>query len=84
MIMDCYPNGLIVADYGRWGNPAQLEDAVANLVEARPEGLELPARGMRAYLWRQPDDARRAEACPRLPAGMTDDVIVGLERAHAR
>ena len=67
----------------RWRDPAQLDDAVANLVEARAEEVKLPAFGMQAYLWRQPDDARRAEACARLPAGMADDVMAGLERSHA-
>ena len=30
LIMDCYPDGLIVADDIRWRNPAQLDDAVAD------------------------------------------------------
>jgi hypothetical protein len=84
LIMDCYPDGLIVADAARWRNPAQLDDAVANLVEARSEEMKLPAYGVHAYLWRQPDDARRAEACARLPADMADDVMAGLGQGHAR
>jgi 4-amino-4-deoxy-L-arabinose transferase-like glycosyltransferase len=83
LIMDCYPDGLIVGDTGRWGNPAQLDDAVADLVEARADKVEVPAAGVLAYIWRQPDDVRRAEACAHLPAGMADDVIAGLERVHA-
>jgi hypothetical protein len=82
LIMDCYPDGLIVADTGRWGNPAQLDDAVADLVEARAEEVEIPAAGMLAYIWRQPDDARRAEACAGLPARLTDHAAA-LERSHA-
>ena len=61
----------------------QLDDAVADLIVARAEEVELPAFGMRAYAWRQPDDARRAEACARLPAGMGGEVMAGLERGHA-
>ena len=68
---------------GRWSNPAQLDDAVADLVEARAEEVEFQAAAMQAYVWRQPDDARRAEACARLPADMADHVIAGLERSRA-
>ena len=83
VIMDCYPNGLIGADANRWNNPAQVDDAAVRLVEARAEELKLSAAAMYAYVWRQPDDARRAEACARLPAGMADDVMASLERGHA-
>ena len=84
LIMDCHPDGLIVADDTRWSSRAHLDDAVMDLIKARSEEVALSAAAMHAYVWHQPDDARRAEACARLPAGMTDDVIVGLERAHAR
>ena len=83
-IMDCYPQGLIVADSVRWRNPAQLENAIANLVEARAEEVELPAYGMRAYRWQQPDEATRVRACARLPAGMRPDATASLEQSHAR
>jgi 4-amino-4-deoxy-L-arabinose transferase-like glycosyltransferase len=71
-IMECYPEGLIVSSAARWRNPEQLDHAVANLVEARAEEVELSAFDMQAYVWRQqrPDHARRAEACARLPAGL--------------
>jgi hypothetical protein len=84
LIMDCYPDGLIVADDSRWDNRAQVSDAVIQLIRARAEEVELPAVAMHAFVWRQPDDARRAEACARLPADMSADVTAGLERAHAR
>ena len=83
LIMDCYPDGLLIADAKRWRDPAQLDEATADLVEARSEEVKLPAVGMRAYLWRQPDDARQAEACASLPAGMADHAMAGLERSHA-
>ena len=54
------------------------------MIEARTEKLVFPAYGMRAYVWRQPDDAGQAVACGRLPAGMADDAIAGPERTHAR
>jgi 4-amino-4-deoxy-L-arabinose transferase-like glycosyltransferase len=84
LIMDCYPEGLIVADDSRWNNRAQVSDAVIRLVESRAEEVELPAVAMRAYVWRRLDDGRRPEACARLPADMAGDVTAGLERAHAR
>ena len=84
LITDCYPDGLIVADDSRWNDPAQASDAVIRLIESRAEEVELPAAAMHAYVWRQPDDGRRSEACARLPADMADDVTGGLERAHAR
>jgi 4-amino-4-deoxy-L-arabinose transferase-like glycosyltransferase len=88
LIMDCSPTGLIVADAGRWRNPLQLDDAVADLVEARAEEVELSATAIRAYVWRQPDGARRAQACADLPAGMADGgadgVMPGLEPGHAQ
>jgi hypothetical protein len=82
LIMDCYPDGLIVADTGRWGNPAQLDDAVANLVEGRAEEVEIPAAGMLAYVWRQPNDARRVDACASLPARLADHATT-VGRSHA-
>ena len=83
LILNCYPEGLIVADDSRWNNRAQVSDAVIRLVESRAEELELPAAAMRAYVWRQPDDGLRSEACARLPADMADDVTTGSERTRA-
>jgi hypothetical protein len=83
LIMDCYPDGLIVSSGYVWRDPAVLDDAVANLIEAAAEEVKLPAFNMKAYVWRQPDDARRMQACARLPAGLGDDVA-GLERNHAQ
>jgi 4-amino-4-deoxy-L-arabinose transferase-like glycosyltransferase len=84
LIMDCYQDGLIVADDSRWDNRAQVSDGVIQLISARAEELELPAVAMHAFVWRQPEDARRAEACARLPAALSADVTAGLEQAHAR
>jgi hypothetical protein len=84
LIMDCYPDGLLVVDAGRWRNPAQLDHAVADLAEARAEEVELSAAAMHAYVWRWPNDARRAEACADLPASMANGVMPGLERGHAQ
>jgi hypothetical protein len=82
-LMDCYPDGLIVSSSHRWRSAAALDDTVANLIEAAAEEVKLPALDMKAYVWRQPDEARRAEACARLPAGLGDAAMAGLERSHA-
>jgi hypothetical protein len=84
LIMDCYPDGLIVADAARWDNRAQVSEAVIQLIRARAEAVELSAAAMHAFVWRQPDDDGRAEACARLPAGLDDPTMAALERAHAR
>ena len=83
-IMDCYPDGLIVADAGRWGNRDQVDDAVVQLAMARAEEVELPGAAMRAYVWHQPDDAQRTEACARLPAGLAGGVMARHERNDVR
>lgn len=83
LLMDCYPNGLIVTDIGRWRNPVQLVDEVANLIAARAEEIEVPAFGMRAFVWRTPDEDRRVGACAQLPARLGAGVIAGLGRGHA-
>jgi hypothetical protein len=82
LIMDCYPDGLIVSSGVSWRDPVVLDDAVANLVEAAAEEVELPAFGIKAYAWQQPDDARRTQACARLPGRLGDDVVARLERSH--
>jgi hypothetical protein len=84
LIMDCYPDGLIVADAARWHNRLQVDYAVIGLIQARAEEVDLRAAAMHAYFWRQPDDARRAEACARLPADMTRHATTGVGRGHAQ
>jgi hypothetical protein len=84
LIMDCYPDGLIVSRAARWRDSAGIDDAVANLIEAAAEEVKLPAFGMKAYVWRQPHGARSAAACARLPAGLRDDSMAGQGRNHAR
>jgi hypothetical protein len=83
LIMDCYPDGLIVADGTRWGDPAHVDAEVIHVIEARADEVELPAAAMHAYFWRQPDDAKRAEACAHLPARLGEEAMAGLERSPA-
>ena len=83
-IMDCYAEGLIVTSADRWRNPAQLDDALANLIVVRAEEIDVPAYGMRAYLWHQTEDAGRAEACARLDDEVDGQTMARLERSHAQ
>jgi hypothetical protein len=75
LLIDCYPDGLIVTPASRWRDPGQLDDPVADLILARTEEVVLSAYGMKAYRWRGADDARQAEACGRLPAGLRSDAM---------
>lgn len=68
-IMACYPTGLIVSSDSRWRDPAQLDAAVADLILAEAEPVELPARGIHAYVWDHPLDAPRPADCPDLDLG---------------
>jgi hypothetical protein len=80
LIMDCYPDGLILASVARWRHPVQLDDAVADLITARAEQLDPPTTGLQAYVWRRGDDARRSEACARLPPELGDSVMTAVKR----
>jgi hypothetical protein len=79
LIMDCYPDGLIVSTDQTWRNPGKVGNAVANLVEVAAEEVELRSFSMRAYAWRQPNEARRAEACARLPLGLGDAAMTSVD-----
>ena len=59
LIMDCYPDGLIVSNGRRWRDPAEFDDSVANLIEVRCRGGE--ASGIR-------DEGVFLEATGRCPA----------------
>jgi hypothetical protein len=70
LLIDCYPDGLIVTSAERWRRPGQLDDPMADLIMARTEEVSLAAYGMKAYRWERPNDTTRPQACAHLPAGM--------------
>lgn len=72
LILDCFSDGLIVSRETHWRDPAELDDAVANLITARAARLDLKARGIVAYVWNRPSDGARPARCERLP-----DLAVG-------
>jgi hypothetical protein len=67
LVMDCYPDGLIVTGVSAWGDPAALDAATANLITARATPVDLGDERMLAFVWERPPDAPRPAACPRLP-----------------
>jgi hypothetical protein len=52
LIMDCFPDGLIITSKPRWRVPHQLDDAVADLIVKRTVPLELPRSSqIMAFRW---------------------------------
>ena len=64
-IMACYPNGLLVTSIYRWRNKPMLDDAVADLIVAHAQPLELPA-GSRVMAYRWSHLATAEPDCPDL------------------
>ena len=81
LLIDCYPVGLVVTRSDRWRSDSHLDDAVADLIQARAEELDLSAYGLRAFGWRRADDAWGTEACARLPASLADNLMAHREES---
>lgn len=61
LIMSCFAKGVIVSNVYRWRFGPQLDDEVADLIEARAVKVELPASSMMtAYRW----ENNRASSSP--------------------
>jgi hypothetical protein len=68
LIMDCYPDGVIITSKHRWRVTHQLDDAVADLVVKRTVPLELPRSSqMIAFRWERPPNASAPAGCADLP-----------------
>ena len=67
LVMDWYPDGLIVTRAGAWRDPVGLDAAIADLITARATRLELDNGRTLASIWERPPDAPRPAECPRLP-----------------
>ena len=72
LVMDCYPDGLIVTSAGAWRDPADLDAATADLITTRATPLALEDDRMLAFAWQRPPDAPRPAACPPLPTVASD------------
>ncbi len=69
LIMDCFPKGVILSNVYRWRDPAQLDDEVAKVIEARAIPIDMPPSSrMVAYRWETPTPTA-SPACAELAAG---------------
>jgi len=74
LIMGCYDSGLVISHDSDWGNPAQLNNEIAHLVEARSDDVPHVGYGIRAYYWHLDDnDDEKTAACARLQADLSPD-----------
>jgi hypothetical protein len=68
LIIDCFPDGLIVTSKHRWRVSHQLDDAIADLIIKRTVPIELPrASQIMAFRWERPPGAGAPAACADLP-----------------
>ena len=69
LIMQCYPDGLIVVEASLWRNPTSVSDAAADAIEASTTPIaEIPPESqLAAYRWQHPADRPRPAACAELP-----------------
>jgi hypothetical protein len=69
LIMDCFPDGLLVTSKPRWRVAHQLDDAVADYVTRRAVPIELPkGPQIMAFRWERPPAAVVPPACAALPS----------------
>ena len=68
LILECYPDGLVVAR-PRSGVPRQsIDPAVADVIEAGASAIPLPAEtGVLAFHWQHPAADPPASACAAIP-----------------
>jgi Dolichyl-phosphate-mannose-protein mannosyltransferase len=68
LIIDCFPDGLIITSKHRWRVTHQLDDAVADLIINRTVPLELPRSSqMMAFRWERTPNASAPANCADLP-----------------
>ena len=68
LVMSCFPKGVIVSNVYRWRYGPQLDDEVADLIEAKATKVDLPPSSMiTAYRWENPA-ADSSPACADLVA----------------
>jgi hypothetical protein len=68
LIIDCFPDGLIVTSKHRWRVPHQLDDTIADLIIKRTTPVELSRSSqMMAFHWEGPPNADARASCADLP-----------------
>jgi len=68
LILDCYPDGLVVALASQWGTGESVTAEVADEIEAATTPIPLPGTGLLAFHWQHPTDRPVPTACTELPA----------------
>jgi hypothetical protein len=70
LILECYPDGLVVALASQWRTEEAIDAAVASVIEAVATPLPVPAEtGVLAFHWQHPAGEPRPDACAALPPG---------------
>ena len=68
LVMECFPDGLVVVNPENWRSGAQLNDAMADVIEARAKPIELPSGlGILAFRWQNPTNDEPPARCSAIP-----------------
>jgi hypothetical protein len=68
LILECYPDGLMVSTASGWPTGASIDPAVAAVIEAGASAIPLPAEtGVLAFHWQHPAADPLASACAAIP-----------------
>lgn len=64
LMLECFPDGLFIADRTSWRVAQDVDDAAANLLETRAIPIDLPpASGVLAFRWEAPGGWSRPPEC---------------------
>jgi hypothetical protein len=76
LIIDCFPDGLIVTSKHRWRIPHQLDDAIADYIIRHTVPIDLPKSSqIMAFHWERPPGAVAPATCADLSIGSIADGV---------
>jgi hypothetical protein len=68
LVMECFPDGLVVVNPEYWRSEAELNNEMADVIVARATPIELPSTlGMLAFKWHNATDDAPPPACAAIP-----------------
>ena len=68
LVMQCFPDGLVVVNPEYWRDEGELNNEMANVIEARAAPIQLPgALGILAFRWQSRMEDPVPPACARIP-----------------
>lgn len=71
-IIDCSQSGLFVTNLWRWRHTAHIDDAIADVITARAEPLDLPKSSrILAFVWQHPEPAPDTAVCADIRAALS-------------